>query len=153
MNSMTEDQLEKYLYANIPLTKALQVSVVSLKPGEVTLAAPLAPNINHQKGVFGGSAATLATTAAWSLVHTQLIAAGVPGEVVIQRSTMEFVLPMKDEFVARAFVPHPEAWPKFVQMLKRRGRARIAVSAEVSCQGQVSGAFEGEFVALDSDRQ
>lgn len=150
---MTPSDLERYLYEHLPLTKAMQVFVVSLKPGEVTLGAPLQPNINHQKGVFGGSAATLATTAAWSLVHTQLVAAGVPGEVVIQRNTMDFILPMKDEFVARAFVPHAEAWPKFVQMLKRRGRARIAVSAEVSCRGQVTGAFEGEFVALDSDRE
>jgi thioesterase domain-containing protein len=149
---MTPSDLEQYLHAHLPLTKAMQVAVVSLNPGEVTLRAPLQPNINHQKGVFGGSAATLATTAAWSLVHTQLVAAGIPGEVVIQRNTMDFILPMKGEFVARAFVPHAEAWPKFVQMLKRRGRARIAVSAEVSCQGQVSGTFEGEFVALDSDR-
>lgn len=149
---MSPIDLEQYLHAHLPLTKAMQIYVVGLKPGEITLGAPLQPNINHQQGVFGGSAATLATAAAWSLVHTQLVVAGVPGEVVIQRSSMDFILPMKDEFVARAFVPHPEAWPKFVQMLKRRGRARIAISAEVSCLGQISGAFEGDFVALDSDR-
>jgi len=149
---MSPTDLEQYLHVHLPLTKAMQIFVVSMKPGEIILGAPLEPNINHQKGVFGGSAATLATAAAWSLVHAQLVAAKVPGQVVIQRSTMEFVLPMKDEFVARAFVPHPEAWPKFMQMLKRRGRARISVSAEVSCGGQVSGDFEGEFVALDSER-
>jgi thioesterase domain-containing protein len=149
---MTPNDLEHYLHTHLPLTKAMQVFVITCRPGEITLGAPLQPNINHQKGVFGGSAATLATAAAWSLVHTQLVMAGVPGEVVIQRNTMDFVLPMKDEFIARAFVPHPEAWPKFVQILKRRGRARIAVSAEVSCLGQISGAFEGEFVALDSGR-
>lgn len=150
---MTPSDLESYLHVHLPLTKAMEVFVVSMKPGELTLGAPLRPNINHQKGVFGGSAATLATAAAWSLVHTQLVVAEVAGEVVIQRSAMDFVLPMKDEFTARAFVPHPEAWPKFVKMLKRRGRARIAVSAEVSCLGLISGAFEGEFVALDSDRE
>ena len=145
---MTPIQLERYLHEHLPLTKAMQVSVVSLNSGEILVSAPLLPNINHQKGVFGGSAATLATTAAWSLVHTQLVTAGVPGQVVIQRNTMEFALPMTDEFMARAYLPHPETWPKFVQMLKRRGRARIAVSAELSCKGQVSGSFEGEFVAL-----
>ncbi len=150
---MTPIELERYLHEHLPLTKAMQASVVNLKPGEVTLGAPLAPNINHQKGVFGGSAATLATTAAWSLVQTQLVTAEVAGQVVIQRNTMDFVLPMMGTFFARAFLPHPEAWPKFVQMLKRRGRARITVSAELSCDGQVSGHFEGEFVALDSGRE
>jgi len=50
-------ELESYLHAHIPLTRAMQVSVVSVEPDSVLLSAPLAPNTNHRDTVFGGSAA------------------------------------------------------------------------------------------------
>jgi thioesterase domain-containing protein len=146
-------ELERYLHNHLPLTRAMQVFVVQLHSGEVMLGAPLLPNINHQKTVFGGSAATLATTAAWTLVHTQLRLAGLESRVVIQRNTMEFALPMMDEFTARAFFPQPETWPNFVHTLKRRKRARITVFAELACRGRVSGQFQGEFVAFSGEHE
>ncbi len=148
---MSPFELERYLHEHLPLTSAMQVFVVSLQPGEVTLGAPLQPNINHKSGVFGGSAATLAITAAWSLVHMRMRAAGIAGQLVIQRNTMDFTLPMTSDFAARAFLPGAAAWPKFAQMFERRGRARITVPAELICRGRVSGCFEGEFVALGSE--
>ena len=57
---MTHHQLERYLYKHIPLSAAMQVSVQKMTAKSLTLHAPLAPNINHQQTVFGGSASTLA---------------------------------------------------------------------------------------------
>ncbi|MDL2338661.1 MAG: YiiD C-terminal domain-containing protein, partial [Pseudomonadota bacterium] len=55
----------------------MQVSVVEVSAEQVVLAAPLAPNINHQDTVFGGSASAVAILAAWSMLHTKLTAAGM----------------------------------------------------------------------------
>ncbi|WP_370677334.1 YiiD C-terminal domain-containing protein [Pleomorphomonas sp. PLEO] len=74
---MERHDLESYLHEQIPLSQAVGVSVRSVTDGGVTLAAPLAPNINHKSTVFGGSASPLSILAAWSTLHVRLIDAGL----------------------------------------------------------------------------
>jgi thioesterase domain-containing protein len=148
---VTGPELQSYLHNHIPLTRAMQVSVVSVEPESVLLSAPLAPNINHRDTVFGGSAATLATLAAWSLVHTRLLAAGMPSRLVIQRNTMSYDQPIAGDFTARGFIPHPETWQSFMRLLERKDRARITTSRELLFGGHVVGRFEGDSVALSRD--
>jgi len=40
------------------------------------------------------------------------------------------------------------AWPRFVQMLTRKGRARITAVAILEYEGRRVGRFVGEFVAM-----
>jgi thioesterase domain-containing protein len=140
--------LETYLHAHIPLSKAMEVAVREVDADHVALSAPLAPNINHRETVFGGSASAVAILAAWSLLHTRLQSAGVSSRLVIQRNTMDYDLPIAGEFTARSFIAQPEAWPSFLRMLSRKGRARIAVSCVLEHAGRPVGRLEGEFVAL-----
>lgn len=142
-------QLQEYLHTHIPLSKAMQVEAVVVEPETVILAAPLAPNINHRETVFGGSAAAIATLAAWSLIHTRLVSAGLASRLVIQRSNMQYDAPIAGEFRARAFAPTEQTWDDFLRMLRKKGRARIVISAALEYEGQSVGRFEGEFVALD----
>lgn len=68
---MDTKSLEKYLHEHIPLSKAMQVSVIEAGQNKVILSAPLAPNINHVGTAFGGSESTVAILAAWSLPHVR----------------------------------------------------------------------------------
>ena len=145
---MSSAKLEQYLHEHIPLSKAMQVSVVSLSAGEVILNAPLLPNINHRDTLFGGSASAVAILAAWSLLHTRILETGLSSTLVIQRNTMEYHLPVLGTFTARAYLTEPAAWQKFIIMLKRKGKARITVSAVLEYDGQLAGSLSGEFVAL-----
>jgi thioesterase domain-containing protein len=145
-------ELEQYLHEHIPLSKAMALTVVSVDQEAVVLRAPLAPNINHSETVFGGSAAALATLAAWSLPFVRLRAAGVPNRLVIQRNTMEFVRPIRGEFTARSRLEAPESWPRFSSALTRKGLARIAVSAVLEYAGETAATFSGEFVAFGASR-
>jgi thioesterase domain-containing protein len=88
---MTPENLATYLYDHIPLSKAMQVSVVSISDEKLVLSAPLAPNINHRDTVFGGSASAIAILAAWSLLHTRLLKAGISSRLVIQRNTWNII--------------------------------------------------------------
>lgn len=146
-NSSTED-LETYLHAHIPLSAAMQVAVVSVSPEAVTLAAPLAPNINHRSTAFGGSVSTLAILSAWSLVNLRLRAEGHHTRLVIQSNRMEYDTPIESDFTATAMLADAAAWPAFVKLLTRRGRARLVVQSVVRCGEVVGGRFEGEFVAF-----
>lgn len=147
---MSPHKLEQYLHDHIPLSKAMQASVVSVAEEAIVLSAPLAPNINHRDTVFGGSASALAILAAWSLMHTRLQRAGISSRLVIQTNTMDYQLPILGEFTARSFIAHPETWQRFIGTLTRKGRARISVSSELEHAGKIVASFTGEFVALGS---
>jgi thioesterase domain-containing protein len=117
--SMLPAELERYLHLHIPLSRAMQVSVVAVGAATVVLKAPLEPNINHQETVFGGSASALAILAAWSLLHTCLLDAGIASRLVIQRNRVAYELPIDGEFTARSSIEDTEAWHQFVRMLTR----------------------------------
>lgn len=145
---MSPTELEAYLHAHIPLSRAMQVSVIQASPESVVLSAPLAPNINHRDSVFGGSASALAILAAWSLLHTRMTAEGLASRLVIQRNTMSYEAPIIGTFTATARAPDAHAWEQFLRMFKRKGRARITVASELRFNDAVAGRLEGEFVAL-----
>ena len=140
--------LQAYLHEHIPLSKAMAVEAVSVSDAEVVLSAPLEPNINHRETVFGGSASAVAILSAWSLLHTRLQAEGIACQLVIQRNLMDYDLPIAGAFQARAALADPQDWPRFLLILSRKRRARIAVSAILEFQGRQAGRFSGEFVAL-----
>jgi len=143
---MPASELEQYLYDHIPLSRAMQV-----RHDAVVLSAPLAPNINHRETVFGGSASAIAILAAWSLLHARLRSLNMSSRLVIQRNTMRYELPIAGTFTARSSIPSEAAWASFIRMLRRRGRARIAVSSVLEYAGQPVGQFEGDFVALGAE--
>ena len=147
-NAMAPVELQAYLHAHIPLSKAMAVSVVAVGFESVSLSAPLQPNINHRETVFGGIASALAILAAWCLVQTRLVAEGIDCRLVIQENTMSYDQPMQGEFFAVSRLDPSEHWEKFMGMLRRKGRARIAVRSDLEYQGQCAGRFRGEFVAL-----
>jgi thioesterase domain-containing protein len=150
--AFSASDLEAYLHAHIPLSAAMQVAVVSATPEAVTLAAPLAPNINHRSTAFGGSVSTLAILSAWSLVNLRLRAAGLHTRLVIQSNRMDYDAPIENDFTATAMLADAAAWPLFLKMLARKGRARIVVQSVVRCGEAVGSRFEGEFVAFRLDQ-
>jgi thioesterase domain-containing protein len=150
--AFTAPDLEAYLHAHIPLSAAMQVAVVSASPEAVTLSAPLAPNINHRSTAFGGSISTLAILSAWSLVNLRLKVAGLHTRLVIQSNRMDYDAPIEGDFTATAILTDEAAWPLFLKMLARKGRARIVVQSVVRCGETVGGRFEGEFVAFRLDQ-
>ena len=141
-------RLEEYLHRRIPLSKAMGVTVVGAGSESVTLSAPLGPNINHRETVFGGSATALAILAAWSLVRTRLEIEGIDLRIVIQKSTMSFTAPIDGEFSATASLTKPSDWSRFVEAIRKKGKARISVTAKLKYRGETVGIFDGLFVAI-----
>jgi thioesterase domain-containing protein len=144
-----KDPLERYLHAQMPISKAMGVRVLKAERSVVLLCAPLKPNLNHRETFFGGSAAALATLAAWGLAHSRLEAeAGLDAHLVIQRSTMEYLEPAAAEVEAECVAPPDPVWSKLVRTVRKWGRGRIELVVELRAEGGVVGSFEGAFVAL-----
>jgi thioesterase domain-containing protein len=141
-------EVEQYLHRNIPMSAAMGIRVRQATPGRVELWAPLAPNINHQSTVFGGSAAAVATLSAWTLVHVGLHRANVEATTVIQRNSMSYEEPIHGDFTAVCTFDDDSSWRRFVRTIERRGRARITMNAHLMFEGRQAASFEGDFVAL-----
>ena len=148
MNDLAARILVEHLATTIPLTEAMKVSVQDASVRAVALTAPLAPNVNDARTVFGGSASALALMAAWSLVHVRLESVGLGSQVVTQSSTVNYALPITGAFVATASCTDERAWERFCQTLERHRRARIEIAATLSCDGLETGTLTGRFVAF-----
>ena len=144
---MNPTALADYLHQNIPLSRAMDVTVLAAGADQVVLSAPLAPNLNMHGTMFGGSVATLALMAAWSVVHLRLEQAGIDVELVIHRTETEYLLPVSGTAAAVAKLDGAD-WDGFLFMLHRRRMGRISVAAEVTFEGTVAARLVGEFVAM-----
>jgi len=145
---MNESTLQTYLHSHIPLSAAMQVEVAHASPESVTLLAPLAPNVNHRGTAFGGSIATLATLAGWSLLRVRLDGFEPLPHLVIQRSSIEYLHPISGSFSATVAYPADADWPAFMASLHSKGRARLELAVNVIANDQTAARMVGTFVAL-----
>ncbi len=146
--SDTARDLESYLEDAIPLVSAMGVSVRAADGDRGVLAAPLAPNTNHQSTAFGGSVAGLATLACWGWLWTALRSHGIQGRLVVARSEIDYLRAVTTDFTSTCTAPDDAEATIFLRTLERRGRARIALAATVEDSGGVVCArFAGNFVA------
>ncbi len=144
-------ELQRILQAEIPLTRAMGVSVAHFDATGLTLCAPLEPNLNHKSTAFGGSLATLATLAGWALLQL-VLREHLPVTVVIQESSVQYLRPVAEDLRAICAMPQTEELEKFLRRLARKGMARIELKVLIPAGGETAVRFRGRFVALASAR-
>ena len=141
-------RLQRYLLRQIPISRALDVSVERADLNEILITAPLIPNVNHHGTAFGGSVSAVAILSGWSLVYARLEAEGQFPAIVIQHSEIRYLKPIEDTFAARARLAHPQKWTHFCESLSRHGKARTSITVEVEAAHGISALFRGTYVAL-----
>ncbi len=140
------EQLKQTLRTEMPVTLHLGVEPTGYRAGVITLAAPLAANVNHKGTAFGGSLNAIATLACWSSLWLALIEAGTAGEIVIQDSGIKYLRPVAHDFQARSGPVDSAALARLVDAVKRRGRGRITLGSEVLDRDGVAVTFTGRYV-------
>lgn len=145
---MNAQELETYLYERIPLSAAMQVSVAEATLAHVRLRAPLEPNLNHAGTAFGGSIATLATLAGWSVMRLLTDHIQPTPRLVIHRSQIEYTAPITGAFEAHASAPSRAECEKFLQQLSLKGKARLCLEVRVTCNNMPGALLKGDFVAM-----
>jgi len=140
--------------ARIPLARSMQVAIHSYDGHELTLDAPLAPNVNDKGCAFGGSLVSLLTLAGWGLVLLRLEAAGHDCDIYVQDSSTRYLEPLWGDLRAQARVAgDDEAWAAFVASLANRGRGRVRVACRVATpSGSDACTLEARFVAIARTR-
>jgi len=149
MTPSTSQDLQDYLFENIPLTRALGVSVIEASLERVVIGAPLDANLNHKRTAFGGSLHMMATLSCWGLLYLNLRKLSSPTEIVIAKSEIDYLLPVKEDFVAVSSFPKIEDWRRFESMLMKKGKGRLPmISTILSTDGRDAVTYRGEFAAL-----
>ncbi|SMQ63852.1 thioesterase domain-containing protein, putative [Devosia lucknowensis] len=144
---MTPQALVAYLHEHIPLSRAMDVSVLLASAEEVVLEAPLNPNINVHGTMFGGSVGVLGLLAAWSVLHLRLEAEGIANQLVIHKTETEYLRPIGGTARAVARLDGAD-WGGFIHTLQRRHKARLTVSADLEYAGELAARLRGEFVSI-----
>jgi thioesterase domain-containing protein len=145
--ALSKEQMESYLYQQIPISRALGVKVECLSLHKVILSAPFANNINHQKTVFGGSLHSVATLACWSLLYMNLLHLQ-PIQIVITKSEVTYYAPIDSDFKVECLMADPEDWKRFKKILYAKGKSRIYLSARIDHLDQLCLDYKGRFAAI-----
>jgi thioesterase domain-containing protein len=134
---------------DIPLTRAMQIRLREYDGDSLTLAAPLAPNVNDKGCAFGGSLASLATLAGWGLVALWVEKAGYDCEIYVQDSSIRYLAPIWGDLSARAELAEGESREAFFASLASRGRGRLTMTCRLPDEnGADACTLEARFVAI-----
>jgi thioesterase domain-containing protein len=140
--------LVAFIHEGIPLARAMALELGDYNGEHLTLATPLAPNVNDKGCAFGGSLVSLMTLTGWGLVELALRERGEDCDVYVGESTVRYLSPVWGDFQARAQPAESASWDSFFTTLASRGRARIAVTAEVpGNDGKPAATLAAQFVA------
>jgi len=142
--------LQAYLEAKIPISRSLGTRVQEVTPDLVTIWAPLGPNLNHHGTAFGGSASAVAIMAGWCLVFTKLQWLEQSPSIVIQSNEINYIRPIMEDFIAKAYLADTTRWTFFLDSLRRHHRARAFVDVTLIAGGRVAGSFRGSYGATDN---
>jgi len=143
---ISESELEQILNNEIPITKSLGISVESIYENKVCLKAPLENNINHKLTAFGGSLYSVTVLTGWSMVYLLLKRLNIEAHIVIQHSEIDYLIPVKEDFIACCEVLSDTKVNKFLKVYKRKGRARLMLDVTVMMGDQRAVHFSGDYV-------
>lgn len=145
---MKLNDLRDYLYDQIPLSKAMGLEIIVADNSQVEMTVPLKLNSNHMDTAFGGSLATLLILACYGYLFNRLDQAGHESHVLIKEGNTKYLLPVREELKAICLAPDEAIYNQFLTTFKRRGRARITLTAFVEAGSEKACIFSGEFVAV-----
>lgn len=146
---MTHNDLTRIIKKQIPLTKAMGLKVKSCSVSSgVQFWLPLKPNRNHKNTAFGGALVASQALASWAWLMALLDQESLTAEVVVQRQVGEFLMPVDSDFIVQTEKVSKKDAHIFLKTLKRRGKARILISAKILNKGELAASYSGEYVAL-----
>jgi len=144
------NEVLEYVQEHIPITGHFGVGLANYTGESLEVLAPLAANINHRNSAFGGSLSAVGILSGWALLFIKMRELGVQNTLVIQSSNFQFTAPVAGDFSAQCCLPEAAVYARFLKILERKGKARIALDSTIICEGEVCGTHRGEYVAIRS---
>ena len=141
-------RLTEFFVAHVPLTQFMELDVDSYDGQQLTLKAPLEPNINDKQTAFGGSLFNACVMTCWGFAYLKTLEAKLDGNQVVVSGNIKYKRPVTGEIKATCTTPGEEAEHHFIDGFERHGKGKIELKATVMCEGKVAVEFEGTYAIL-----
>jgi thioesterase domain-containing protein len=140
-------ELQQTLAREMPICTAMGIRPVSWDGCRLAMEMPLAPNRNHQYSAFAGSLNALCTIVGWGTVFLLLHHEARDGNIVIRRSNIRYLRPVRHEaIVARGLPLDPTGLEFFYEFLRSKGNSKIDIAAEIADADGPLASFQGSYV-------
>lgn len=142
--------LQQTLARELPISRAMQMQVVSWDRERLAMQMPLEPNKNHQYSAFAGSLSALCTVVGWGTIFLLLARANMAGNVVIRRGKIRYHRPvLSPEIVATGLPIDPDELEFFFELMRGKGKSKLDVSSKIEDLAGPLVSFTGSYVVLD----
>ncbi|MCC6491886.1 MAG: YiiD C-terminal domain-containing protein [Pirellulales bacterium] len=140
-------ELQQTLAREMPICSAMGIRPVEWVDRRLAMEMPLEANRNHQYSAFAGSLNALCTVVGWGTVFLLLRGEGRPGNIVIRRSSIRYIRPVRQQLiVARSHRLDSEGEAYFYELLRSKGLSKIDVAAEIADSQGTLVSFQGSYV-------
>jgi thioesterase domain-containing protein len=138
---------QKHAEKMFPVVPHMGLSVVKLDENECLLSGDLKANSNHLGTAFGGSLYCFAALACYGVVWSALSKSNMmTQDIVIAEGKIQYKNPVSDNFEVKSVAS--SEMKNFISILKNKKKARLGLTAEVRCKGDLCATFEGFYVAF-----
>lgn len=141
--------LTEFFAQHLPITDYLNMRVDQFSEDKFSLAIDLQPSINDKLTAFGGSLYCLCVMNCWGMAYLQARQRGINPNMVVSHGEIDYIAPVSDErIVAHCETQSETDWQGFFDRLSERGRAKVSLQSEVTCNGQRAVLFKGDYAII-----
>jgi thioesterase domain-containing protein len=135
------------LFQDIAPARAMQISVSSYSNEGLELAAPLQPNINDKGTAFAGSISSLLVLAGWGVITLRLRDAGIPVDVVVSKSEIDYKRPVCGEMHSNAEIGSEQVDP-LISYLAENPCGSIQIQSRLLSEGRLCATMVATYVVF-----
>jgi thioesterase domain-containing protein len=144
---MFNHEIDVYLAHHVPLVRFMGIHLKCFDTQGLTLAAPLAPNINDKGTAFAGALAAIVTLSGWAVTYLTLRERHEKANLVIADSSIKYLRPVQEEIIAVCALPDEESVERFLATYQKRGKASWELEAIIQAGAATAVTFRGRYAA------
>lgn len=142
-------QLQDFLYKNIPLTKAMMMEIVQYDGESMQVKAPLSHNINDKGSVFGGSSSALMIITAWSLIKLNCNKYKIDADIVIHKNETHWQKALYQDLIIKASFKTSVDFSAIQALLHENRHKRISCIVELQdVDGNIFSTMQAKYVII-----
>jgi len=137
--------LQQKIRRVIPLSDAMQFSIINLSQDAIKVVAPLEPNINVHGTGFAGSIYSLGVLTGWALCTHIMDELGIEAELVVARAEIRYRAPVNGDLECSCACSAVQR-ESFRQDLVAVGKGKLVLDVEVG--GDRQAVLQATYIAV-----
>ncbi|URZ07157.1 YiiD C-terminal domain-containing protein [Clostridium felsineum] len=145
---MDKNEFQQLIHKQIPIINAMGIDVLEFTPYKVRISAKLNPNINDKGTAFGGSISCLMTLCGWAMTFANIKESYPDANIVIQKNTIEYLVPIKKDFIAECTLENEDDKKNFLEMYSKHKKGKLDLKVTCYDKDVLLVKYQGRYVAF-----